>query len=177
MVMVVRTTAEPTELASAIKETARLADRDVPVNRMRPLDEVLAGSLAQPGVYTALLGTFAALALVLAAVGLYGVVSYSVAQRTHEIGIRMALGAARRDVLGMVLRSGATYALAGTLVGLGGAIAFMRVLTQLMPGAQASDYTTLTAVAVLLMGVALAASYLPARRGARVDPIVALRSE
>jgi putative ABC transport system permease protein len=177
MVLVVRTTVEPTSLAATIRGVLRTVDRDVPVSRMRPLDDVLAGSLAQPRVYTALLGTFAALALVLAAVGLYGVVSYSVAQRTHEIGIRMALGADRADVLRLVLRSGASYAAAGTLLGVGGAIAFMRLLTQLMPSAQARDYGTLTAVALLLMGVALAASYVPARRGSRVDPIVALRSE
>jgi putative ABC transport system permease protein len=114
---------------------------------------------------------------VLATVGLYGVVSYSVAQRTHEIGIRMALGAASGDVMRMVLRNGAAYAIAGTAIGLAGAVAFMRLLSTLMPGAQAGDMGPLVAVSVLLLGVALAASYIPARRGSRVDPVVALRGE
>jgi putative ABC transport system permease protein len=177
MVLVVRTSVEPTSLAGAIKAAARAADRDVPIARMRALDDVLAGSLAQTRVYTALLGAFAALALVLAMVGLYGVVSYSVAQRTHEIGIRIALGAAPGDVMRMVLRNGAAYAIAGTSIGVAGAMAFMRVLTTVMPGARAGDLGTLAAVSALLLGVALAASYIPARRGSLVDPVVALRSE
>jgi putative ABC transport system permease protein len=177
MVLVVRTSVEPTTLAGAIKAAARVVDRDVPVNRMRSLDEVLAGSLAQPRVYTALLAVFASLALVLATVGLYGVVAYSVAQRTHEIGIRMALGAGPGDVVRMVLRHGAAYAIAGTVIGLAGAMAFMRLLTTVMPAAQPGDLATLAAVSALLLGVALAASYIPARRGSLVDPVVALRSE
>ncbi len=177
MVLVVRTSVEPSSLAGAIKAAARAVDRDVPVARMRALDDVLAGSLAQPRVYTALLGAFAALALVLATVGLYGVVSYSVAQRTHEIGIRMALGAAPGDVMRMVLRHGAAYAVTGTVLGLAGGVAFMRLLTSVIPAAKAGDVGTLAAVSVLLLGVALAASYIPARRGSRVDPVVALRSQ
>jgi putative ABC transport system permease protein len=177
MVLVVRTTVEPASLAEAIRAAARAVDRDVPVNRMRPLDEVLAGSLAQPRVYTALLATFAALALTLAAVGLYGVVSYTVAQRTHEMGIRMALGAARGDVMRLVLRQGTGYTVAGILIGLGGALAFMRVLATLMPGARSGDLLMLAEVSALLVLVALAACYVPARRGSRVDPMVALRSQ
>jgi putative ABC transport system permease protein len=177
MVLVVRTSVEPTPLAGAIKDAARAVDRDVPIARLRALDEVLAGSLAQTRVYTALLAAFAGLALVLAMVGLYGVVSYSVAQRTHEIGIRMALGAGSGDVMRMVLRNGAAYAIAGTAIGLAGAVAFMRLLATMLPGARAGDPGTLTAVCVLLLGVALAASYIPARRGSRVDPVVALRNE
>jgi putative ABC transport system permease protein len=177
MVLVVRTSVEPTSLAGAIKDAARAVDRDVPIARLRALDEVLAGSLAQTRVYTALLAAFAGLALVLAMVGLYGVVSYSVAQRTHEIGIRMALGAGSGDVMRMVLRNGAAYAIAGTAIGLAGAVAFMRLLATMLPGARAGDPGTLTAVCVLLLGVALAASYIPARRGSRVDPVVALRNE
>jgi putative ABC transport system permease protein len=176
-VLVVRTSVEPTTLAGAIKAAARAVDRDVPVNRMRSLDEVLAGSLAQPRVYTALLAVFASLALALAMIGLYGVVAYSVAQRTHEIGIRMALGAGPGDVVRMVLRHGAGYAIAGTVIGLAGAMAFMRLLATVMPAAQPGDLTTLAAVSALLLGVALAASYIPARRGSLVDPVVALRSE
>ncbi len=177
MVLVVRTSVEPASLAAAIKAAARAVDRDVPIARMRALDDVLAGSLAQPRVYTALLGALATLALVLAMVGLYGVISYSVAQRTHEIGIRMALGDAPGDVMQLVLRSGAVYAIAGTAIGLAGAIAFMRLLTTVMPTARASDLGMLASVSALLLAVALAASYIPARRGSRVDPVVALRGE
>jgi putative ABC transport system permease protein len=177
MVLVVRTIGEPAALAGVVRDAARSVDRDVPISRIRPMDDVLAGSLAQPQVYTALLAAFAVLALTLSAVGLYGVVSYGVAQRTREIGIRMALGAAREDVVRMVLRHGAGYALAGIVIGLGGGSAFMRLLTQLIPSAKPEDLTTLPAVALLLMAVALMASYLPARRAAQADPVAALRAD
>ena len=124
-----------------------------------------------------LLGLFSAVALVLAAIGVYGVVSYVVSQRMREMGIRMALGARRGDVVRLVLRQGTGYTVAGILIGLGGALAFMRLLATLIPGAQPRDLLTLVEASALLVLVALAASYIPARRGSRVDPIVALRSE
>ena len=177
LVLVARTDGDPMNYATSLKAIARNVDPDVPISLMRSVDDVLARSLAQPRVYAMLLGVFASLALLLAAVGLYGVVSYNVAQRTHEIGIRMALGARRGDMVRLVLRQGAVYTLAGIALGAGGAIAFMRLLATLMPTAEPRDLTLLGGVSALLMMVALAASYVPARRGSRVDPIVALRAE
>ena len=173
--LVVRTAGNPAALTDAIKAAVRSTDRDVPIDRVRPMNDILANSLAEPRIYTILLAIFAVLALALAAVGLYGVVSYSVAQRTHEMGIRMALGAARGDVIRLVLRQGGGYTLVGIVVGVAGSIAFTRALTALMPSANASDVRPLAAVSALLMAVALGASYVPARRGARVDPALALK--
>ena len=173
--LVVRTAREPAALAGAVKGLVRSVNRDVAVPQVRTLDEVLSASLAQPRVYTLLLSVFAALALTLAAVGLYGVVSYMVTQRTPEMGIRLALGAERGAVLRLVMRQGLTLALTGTAIGLVASLAVARLLTHLMPDAQPGDPWTLTAVSALLIGVALAATYVPARRAARVDPTVALR--
>jgi putative ABC transport system permease protein len=177
LVLVARTDGDPMLIAGAVKTVARDVDRDVPIMRIRALDAVLSGSMAEPRVYTVLLSVFAGLALALAAVGLYGVVSYGVAQRTREMGIRMALGARREDVMRLVLRQGTGYTVAGILIGLGGALAFMHVLATLMPGAQPRDLLTLAEASAVLVLVALAASYIPARRGSRVDPIVAERAE
>jgi putative ABC transport system permease protein len=177
LVLVVRTQAEPASLAGAVKRLARSVDRDVPVVQVRTLDEVLSASLAEPRVYTLLIGVFAVLALTLATVGLYGVVSYTVTQRTPEMGVRLALGAERGAVLRLVLRQGLSLALTGTAIGLVATLAVARLLTRLMPGAEPGDPLTLAAVAALLIGVALAATYLPARRASRVDPTVALRYE
>ncbi|MBW8878543.1 MAG: ABC transporter permease [Acidobacteria bacterium] len=177
LVLVVRTTGDPAALTGAIRNMAQSVDRNVPVSRVRTMDDVLSGTLAQPRVYTLLLVFFATLALALAAVGLYGVVSYTVTQRMHELGIRMALGAERGDVVWLVLRQGLSLTLTGTVIGLAGGLAVTRVLTHLLPGVQPGDPLTLSAVALLLIGVALAASYLPARRGSRVEPVVTLRYE
>ncbi len=141
------------------------------------MDEVLSGSLAGPRVYTWLLSVFAGLALVLAAVGLYGVVSYSVARRTHELGVRMALGADAGGVVRLVLRQGLGLTTIGAAIGLGIAFASARLLTHLMPGVQPNDPAALGAATAVLAGTALLASFIPARRAARVDPIVALRDE
>jgi putative ABC transport system permease protein len=132
-------------------------------------------ALAEPRVYTLLLAVFAALALTLATIGLYGVVSYTVAQRTPEMGVRLALGAERGAVVRLVLRQGLSLALAGTVIGLAGALAASRLITRLIPEAQPGDPLTLAGVSALLIGVALAATYVPARRASRVDPTVALR--
>jgi putative ABC transport system permease protein len=177
LTLVVRASLEPSAMVNALKDAIAVADPEVPVIRIRPLDAVLAGTLAQPRVFTTLLGLFATLAVVLAAVGLYGVVSYSVAQRTHELGIRLALGATRIDVVRLVLRQGAVYTIAGLVLGLGGALAFMGVLATVVPGAPPRDLLILSEASSLLVFVALAASYIPARRGSRVDPVIALRSE
>jgi predicted permease len=177
LVLVVRTTRDPVTLEDVTRKTAQSIDRDVPIFLVRTMDDVLSGTLAQPRVYTLLLGFFAALALALAAVGLYGVVSYTVTQRMHEMGIRMALGAERGDVVRLVLRQGLGLTLIGTAIGLAGALALTRLLTKTIPGLQPGEPITLSAVSALLIGVALLASYLPARRGSRVDPVVTLRYE
>jgi putative ABC transport system permease protein len=175
VVLVVRTTGDPAALAGDVKGFARSIDRDLPVPQVRTLDEILAATLAQPQVYTLLLGIFAVLALTLAAVGLYGLVSYTAAQRTPEMGIRLALGAERGTVARLVLRQGLGLALIGTAIGLLPALAIARLLPRMIPGAEPGDLWTLSAVAALLIGVALVSTYLPARRASRVDPTVALR--
>jgi putative ABC transport system permease protein len=177
LTLVIRTSADPLTLAGPLKDVIAAADPDVPVLHIRPLDDVLASTLAQPRAFTSLLGVFATLAVVLAGVGLYGVVSYTVAQRTHELGIRLALGARRGDVVRLVLRQGTAYTISGIVLGVGGALAGMRLLATLMPGAPPRDLLIVAEVSGLLVLVALGASYVPARRGSRVDPIVALRSE
>ena len=175
MTLVARTTADPAAAAGAIRSAVAAVDRGVPLRRTHTLDEVMGATLAQPRVYASLLGIFAALALLLAAVGLYGVMSYTVTQRTHEMGIRMALGAARSDVIRIVLRQALTLTVLGTAVGLAGALAVARLLPLLIPTAQPTDPLTLGAVSALLLTAAFAASYAPAYRGSRVDPMIAVR--
>ncbi len=177
LVLVVRTDDEPAKLAGNLKAVAQSVDRDVPILQLRTMDEVLSSSLAEPGVYALLLSLFASVALVLAAVGLYGIVSYEVTQRIHEMGIRMALGAARGEILRLVLRRGMSLALAGTVIGLSGALLATRVLVGLVRGVRPGDPLPFSAVTLLLLGVAFLASYLPALRSARTDPMVALRYE
>jgi putative ABC transport system permease protein len=177
LVLVARTKGDPLQLAGTVKEAAQSVDPDVPILQVRSMDDVLSESLAQPGLYTWLLGVFAALALALAAVGLYGVVSYSVQQRTHEMGIRTALGAGPNDILRMVLSQGLGLTIAGAAIGMVGALAVARLLIHLVPSARTGDPLTLLCVTGLLMCVALAACYVPARRAMRVDPMVALRYE
>lgn len=173
--LVVRTSADPATLAGAVKRLARSIDRDVPLSEVRTLEEVLAASVAEPRVYTLLVGLFAALALTLAAVGLYGVVSYTVTQRTPEMGVRLALGADRASVVRLVLRQGLGLALTGAAIGLPASLAVTRLLAHWMPGTQPGDPLTHAAVVALLIAVALAATWVPARRASRVDPTVALR--
>ena len=175
--LVARSAPDATGVIAALRTAVRTVDAGVPVGRVGTMDEVIAGAIAQPRVYTILLGGFAGLALVLAAVGLYGVVSYSVAQRTQEIGVRVALGATRGDVIRLILRQGAGYSLAGIAIGVLGGVGFARVLATLAPDVIAADASTLAGVTILLFGVALAASYIPARRGAAVDPLAALRAD
>ena len=179
--IVLRSAGDPAQLAGALREAVQSIDRDLPVERVRTMETVVAESLAGSRFQTVLLGIFAAVALLLAAIGVYGVISYSVAQRTHEIGIRMALGARRPEVLGLVIRQGMALVLAG--VGVGLALAGLlvwwlseRIAAFLYEG-RALDPLTFVAVPLVLLTVALLANWLPARRATQVEPVVALRSE
>jgi predicted permease len=175
--VLVRAAGDPSALAAAVKNAIHDTDPRVPVGRVRGLADVLTQSVAFQRFQMLLLSAFAALALVLAAVGLYGVMSYVVTQRAHEIGVRVALGAVPADVLGMVLGRGLVLAAAGAVLGLGGAAALTRLLRSQLYGIQAADPATFAEVTALLVLVALAACIVPAWRAARVDPVVALRSE
>ncbi len=174
---VVRTSGEPFSLAQAIQREILSVDRGQPVANIRSMEQVMAGSIARQSFNMLLLGVFAGLALLLAAVGMYGVMAYSTSQRTHEMGIRVALGAGRSQVARLVLGEGLRLALAGVLIGLGGAFGLTRLLASLLFGVRPTDPATFGAVSVLLLTVALAACYLPARRAMRTDPLTALRYE
>src|SRR5262249_23108681 len=152
-------------------------DSDVPIFEAKTMDEVLSGSLTEPRVYTLLLGIFALLAVALAAVGLYGVISYNVTERTHEMGIRMALGAERSQVLQLVIRQGLSLSAVGIGIGVVSAIAATRLLTSLVATVQPGDPMTLAAIVLVLLAVAAAACMVPALRAMRVDPMSALRYE
>jgi putative ABC transport system permease protein len=175
--LVVHSKADPRALAAPIRRQVQALDRDLPIDQVRTMQEIVDTSLAPNRFNTVLLGIFAGLALVLAAVGVYGVVSYTVTQRTHEIGIRMALGAQGEDVLGLVLRQGMKLALIGLALGLFAAFAATSKLQSLVYGVSTKDPWTFAIVALALAAVALAANFLPARRATRVDPLSALRQE
>jgi len=169
--------AQLSSLAAAIRNQVREVDLNTPVNQVVTMDERLSDSVAPRRLQMLLFAIFAAVALVIATVGMYGVLSYSVTQRTSEIGIRMALGAERRDVLRLVLRQGAKLALIGSLLGLGGALALTRLLKTLLFGVSATDPLTFIVIAAVLTLVALLASWIPARRATKVDPLIALRHD
>jgi len=175
--LAVRTASDPLRLASAVRAEVRQMDPGLPVARLRTMEQALSDWVAGPRIITILLGSFAAFALVLASMGLYGVTAYSISQRTHEVGVRMALGAGRLDVVRLVLGDAILLVLAGLAVGLAGAFAVTRVLSSLLYRVTATDPTIFTAVPVLLTAVAVLAGYLPARRAARIDPVEALRYE
>ncbi len=177
MFLVVRAANDPMSLASSVRAAVKAIDKDQPVYKVMTMEQVLENSLAQRRLSVILLGVFAAVAMVLAAVGLYGVISFSVTQRTREIGIRMALGAERPDIFKMVVKQGLTLALAGVGLGLVVAFALTRLMSSLLFGVTATDPMTFAVVPMLLAGVALGASLVPARRATRVDPMVALRYE
>ena len=177
LTLVVRTDLDPAALAPAIRGAIHSLDANTPLSEIQTMDHVVAEANGQSRFYLILLGVFAAVALVLAGVGIYGVMSYSVSRRTHEIGVRMALGAQGRDVLRLVVFQGIVQALAGVAVGLAGALALSQLMAGLLYGTRPTDPATFAAVVLVLSAVAVAASYIPARRAAKVDPMVALRYE
>jgi putative ABC transport system permease protein len=175
--LVVRTSMNPTSLAAAVQREVAALDKDQPVSDVRTLEHVVGEALGPQRFAMMLLGAFAALALVLASIGIYGVMAFAVSQRTHEIGIRMALGALGGNVLGMVVGEALVLALAGAGIGLAGALGLTRLLSSLLYNVSPSDPLTLALVCLVLLGVSALASYIPARRATRIDPIVALRYE
>ena|SRR5205807_7261445 len=167
----------PLALTESVRQSILQIDPDQPVSDIRTLENVIGSSVAQRRLILLLLGGFAGVALLLAAIGLYGVIAYTISQRTREIGVRMALGATRSNVLGLVLRQGMLLAVIGVALGLVGALGMTRVLTNLLYGVKPTDPVTFVAVSLVLLLVSLAACWLPARRAARVDPVEALRHE
>ncbi|MEW6210957.1 MAG: ABC transporter permease [Acidobacteriota bacterium] len=177
MTVIVRTSVDPHTLINAVRDQVRSLDREAPVYRISTLNEYIARSLTAPRFNTLLISLFAAVALVLTIVGLYGVISCIVSQSTHEIGIRMALGAQPRAVMKLFMKRGLALTLIGLVMGNGAAIALTRFISNMLFGVKASDFTTFTLISILLIGIAIVACYIPARRAMRVDPIVALRYE
>jgi putative ABC transport system permease protein len=177
MNFVVHTAVDPLSLVGPVRHEMGEMDKNLPFYGVKTFNQYLAEGFAQPRFLTLLLGLFAALALALAAVGLYGLVSYSASRRTHEIGIRIALGAEKRDMLGLVVGQGFKLTLMGVAIGTVGALALTRFLSSVLYGVKPTDLPTFLAATLIVIAVALVASYIPARRATKVDPIVALRYE
>lgn len=177
LVLAVQTGTSPDTLVSAIRERVRALDPDQPVASVRTMDQLLDRTLSEAKFSLLLFGLFAGLALVLAAIGVYGVMATAVTQRTHEIGLRMALGAQKRDVLRLVIGQGMRPVFIGIAAGLASAVALTRLMSTLLFGVRPTDPMTLTVITFLLTTVAFLACYLPARRATKVDPLVALRYE
>jgi ABC-type antimicrobial peptide transport system permease subunit len=177
MTLAVRTNGEPTSFAPAIRNEIKAIDKLTPIYNVKTMDDVMAKSSASRRVPMLLLTAFAAVAMLLAMLGIYGITAYYVSQRTHEIGIRMALGAQISDVLKLVLRRGVYFSVAGIVVGIVGAIALTRYLATLLFGIGTIHIATFGAVSLVLVAVALLACYIPARRATKVDPLEALRYE
>jgi putative ABC transport system permease protein len=174
LTFVIRTAADPASLMPQIRSAVTALDKDVPVADLATLESWVTGAMAQTRFLLALTGAFAGLALVLAAIGLYGVVSFSVRQRTREIGVRVALGASDRDVRRLILGHAMVVAGVGIVFGLVASVALTRVVTSYLVGVSPTDPVTFAGVPLLLLGIAALASYLPARRAATIDPVKAL---
>jgi putative ABC transport system permease protein len=177
MAFLLRTAGEPMSLANAVRQAVAEIDPDRPASEMQSFEDALGDSLRYERWYTVLLSVFGGVAMLLAAVGIYGVMAYSVTQRTHEIGMRMALGATRGSVHMLMLRRAAVLIGSGVGLGLVGAVALTRLLTEQLQGVSPTDVPTFASVSVLLILVALTACFIPTRRASAVDPTVALRYE
>jgi putative ABC transport system permease protein len=177
MTLLVRTPGDPMRLAGAMRNELATLDKQVSIGKVRSMDTIAAESVAQPRFRTLLLALFGIAALLLASVGIYGVMSYAVTQRTQEIGIRMALGAQVSDVRKLVIGNGMSLALIGVAIGLAGSYGLTRLMASLLFGISATDALTFAAISAVLVIVALGACYIPARRATKVDPLVALRYE
>lgn len=177
LVFAIRSASDPSAVAAAVRQELRQVDAQLPIYDVKTMNQVLYTATARPRFLTFLLVAFAGVAVLLAAIGIYGIMSYTVAQSTREIGIRAALGAQRRDLLRMVLGSGLKLTLIGTTFGVVAALALTRLMSNVLFGVSATDPWTFAGVAALLVIVALFASYLPARRATKIDPLVALRYE
>jgi putative ABC transport system permease protein len=177
MFLAVRSSGDAGRVAEPLRRAIQSIDPGVTLAQIGTMEQALASSVSQPRFDTMLLGLFAGIALLLAAVGIYGLIAYSVAQRTHEIGVRMALGAARADVVHMVVRQGARLAAIGIVLGLGGALALTRLLKTMLFGIGVTDALTFLAAPLGMMLVVLLATFVPAIRATRISPVVALRYE
>jgi len=177
MSLVVRTAGDPTNLSAGVRGQVKTIDKDQPVSNIRTMEQIVSNSVADRRFSMLLLGVFAAVALILAAVGIYGVMAYSVSQRTHEIGIRLALGATARDVLRLVVGQGMLLAIVGVIIGLAASFGVTRWISTMLFGVSTTDVAIFSAIPLLLAAVALVACLVPARRATKVDPIVALRCE
>ena len=177
MTVIARAAADPNQLIAAMRQQVKAVDSDQPIYNIRTMNEIRSDSVAPERLNLTLLSLFAGIALMLAVVGIYGVMSYSVTQRTHEIGIRMAIGAQPRDVFRMVIGQGMTLALIGVACGLVGAFGLTRLMATMLFGVEPTDPATFFVIAVLLTLVALVACYVPSRRATKVDPVVSLRYE
>jgi putative ABC transport system permease protein len=177
MTLLVRARGEPAPVATAVRQAVQSLERNLPITNIRTMSELIGNSLYAARMGAMLIAGFGMLALLLAAVGLYGVMAYAVSQRTREIGIRMALGARTTDVLRLVLREGMTLVAIGAALGLIGALLFTRLLVSFLYGISPVDATTFVLTAIVLSVVAFVANFIPARRAMKVDPMVALRYE
>jgi putative ABC transport system permease protein len=175
--LTVRSSLDPAALTAALQREVLALDRNVPLTAIQTMNERVVEVTSRTRFIAVLLGLFAGLALLLAGIGIYGVMAYSMSARTREVGVRMALGASRRDVLRLVIGQGMKLAFAGVALGLVAAVALTRTMKNLLFGVSATDPVTFAAIALLLIAVALLACWIPARRAARVDPLVALRCE
>jgi putative ABC transport system permease protein len=177
MTVIVNGSGDPNQLIASARQQVRSLDPEQPIYSPRTMGDIRAESVASERLNLTLLSLFGGIALVLAIVGIYGVMSYSVTQRTHEIGIRMAIGASRADVFRMILGHGMKLTFVGIVVGLVGAFALTRLMTTMLFGVEPTDATTFASIAALLIGVALLACYLPGRRATKVEPTISLRYE